>query len=226
MTTPSLFLPDTEATRHAVMEACHWMAAKGLVEGTAGNISVRVEAGLLVTPSGVPYDVLAPDMLQLVPHAAEPKASRGLKPTSEWRFHQSVLAARTDMVAIVHAHPPYATALAVQRRVIPACHYMVAAFGGNDVPLVDYALFGSANLARDTARAMQSRMGCLLANHGAVTAGETLERALWRMQELETLARVYTLALASGTPVILPDIDVSEALEAFKTYGMPAHADE
>ena len=73
---------------------------------------------------------------------------------------------------------------------------------------------------------MQSRMGCLLANHGAVTAGETLERALWRMQELETLARVYTLALASGTPVILSEAEVSEALEAFKTYGVPANADE
>ena len=214
-----LTLDDTEETRNAVIEACHWMCRKGLIEGTAGNVSVRLKAGLLVTPSGVPYDQLTPDLLQIIPHDGTPDLSGSLRPTSEWRFHQSVLAARPDMVAVTHAHPPHASAIAIQRRAIPACHYMVAAFGGNDVPLVPYALFGSETLARDTAAAMQNRTGCLLANHGAVTAGETVDRALWRMGELEMLARMFLLADASGTPVILSEAEIADALEAFKSYG-------
>ena len=214
-----LTLDDTEETRNAVIEACHWMCRKGLIEGTAGNVSVRLEAGILVTPSGIPYDQLTADLLQVIPHLDEPETRGAMKPTSEWRFHQSVLAARPDMVAVTHAHPPHASAIAIQRRAIPACHYMVAAFGGNDVPLVPYALFGSETLARDTATAMQNRTGCLLANHGAVTAGETLDRALWRMGELEMLARMFLLANTGGTPVILSEAEIADALEAFKSYG-------
>lgn len=214
-----LTLPDTVETREAVIDVCLRMQSAGLVEGTAGNVSVRLEAGLLVTPSGIPYDRLSPDTLSVIPHKGEPAGFETHKPTSEWRFHQSVLAARADMVAVVHAHPPNATAIAIQRNAIPACHYMVAAFGGADVPLVDYALFGSEELARNIGEAMRQRTGCLLANHGAVTAGETLERAFWRMGELELLARIWLLAMASGTPVILSDRDIRDALEAFESYG-------
>lgn len=195
------------------------MSASGLTQGTAGNVSVRVENGLLVTPSGIPSDQLRPDLLPVIPQHGEPDPSGAIKPTSEWRFHQSILAARPDMVAVVHAHPPYATAIAIQRRSIPACHYMIAAFGGSDVPLVDYALFGSSELADGAALAMRERTACLLANHGAIAAGETLERAFWRMEELEALARMFVLAEGSGTPVILSEEDISDALSAFATYG-------
>ncbi len=214
-----LTLEDTKDTRQAVVEACRWMCARDLVTGTAGNVSVRLEAGVLVTPSAVDYEALTPEMLQIIPHDGDPEDGGDYAPTSEWRFHQSVLAARPDMVAVVHAHPPYATAVAIQRRAIPACHYMVGAFGGDDVPLVDYTLFGGPELAANTARAMRSRTGCLLANHGAVTAGETLERALWRMQELETLARMLCLAEASGTPAILSAGEMADVSKAFETYG-------
>lgn len=215
-------LNDTTETREAIIDVCRRLSDQGLTQGTAGNVSVRVEAGVLVTPSGIPSDRLQPDMLTVIPDHGDPDITTGHKPTSEWRFHQAVLAARSEMVAVVHAHPPFATAVAIQRRTIPACHYMVAAFGGNDVPLVDYALFGSADLAEGTARAMQARTACLLANHGAVTSGETLQKALWRMEELETLARMFLLAVASGTPVILSDADIADALTAFEGYGPKA----
>lgn len=212
-------LPDTPQTRQAVIDACHWMAARDLIHGTSGNVSVRLDAGVLVTPSGIAYDDMTPEMLQIIPPAGDPQSDTPLQPTTEWRFHQAVLATRPDMVAVVHAHPPHATAVAVQRRAIPACHYMIAAFGGIDVPIVDYALFGSAQLAAETATAFRARTGCLLANHGAVTAGETLARALWRMQELEMLARILLMAEAGGTPAILTDDDVADAVEAFASYG-------
>lgn len=215
----ALTLEDSTATREAIIAVCRRMSETGLTQGTAGNVSVRVEDGVLVTPSGIPYDRLQPEMLPLIPREGAPSTESDYTPTTEWRFHQAVLAARPDMVAVVHAHPPHATAIAMQRRAIPACHYMVAAFGGSDIPLVDYALFGSSELARDIAGAMRDRTGCLLANHGAVTAGESLHRALWRMEELEALARMFQLAEASGTPVILSEGDIAEALVAFADYG-------
>jgi len=124
-----------------------------------------------------------------------------------------------DLVSVVHAHPVHSTAVAIQRRAIPACHYMVAAFGGNDVPLVDYSLFGGEDLAQGVAAAMAHRSACILANHGAIAAGETLDKAMWRMQELETLAQMYLLSQIGADPVILSEQNIKDAVAAFANYG-------
>lgn len=211
---------DTVALRQSIINVCLRMSETGLNPGTSGNVSVRVKTGLLVTPSGVPYEKMHVEMLRVIPAEGTPQLEGDFKPTTEWRFHQAVLAARPDLSAVVHAHPAHATAVAVQRRPIPACHYMVAAFGGNDVPLVDYSLFGSLALADAVAVAMADRTGCLMANHGALTAGETLERALWRMEELDHLARIFLLSQTGGAPVILTDADMVDVLPAFASYGL------
>ncbi|MEJ6403827.1 class II aldolase/adducin family protein [Yoonia sp. 2307UL14-13] len=211
-------LPDTTATRQAIIDACLWMGTVGVNQGTSGNVSVRVLDGMLITPSAVAYAAMTPDMICKVPLDGGPDPA-GLKPSTEWRFHQAILQARPDVNAVVHAHPVHATAVSTHRRPIPAVHYMIAAFGGPDVPVTDYALFGSDTLARMVAAALAERDGCLLANHGAVTVAETLDRALWRMQELENLAKVYTVAKTSGRPVLLTDADIEEALASFADYG-------
>lgn len=210
---------DNIATRQAIIDACRWMNARGINQGTSGNISLRVDEGLLITPSGVPYDAMTPEMIVRLPIEGTAQAQDGMKPSSEWRFHQAVMAARIDMEVAVHAHPAHATAVAMQGRPIPACHYMVAAFGGNDVPLTPYALFGSAELADHVVAAMRDRHGCIMANHGATVLGESLERALWRMEELENLARVYLYSRIDGAPVILSDAQIAEVVEAFSGYG-------
>ncbi|GGA26141.1 class II aldolase/adducin family protein [Neptunicoccus cionae] len=207
------------ALRQSIIDGCLWMKNSGLNQGTSGNISVRYGEGMLITPSGVPYEKMRPDMLCTMPLSGDPDLSGDIRPSTEWRFHQSILHSKPDVTAVVHAHPVHATAIAVQRRPIPACHYMIAAFGGNDVPLVDYALFGSDELARMVADAMAQRTGCIMANHGAVVAGESLDRALWRMEELDNLARVYLLALSTGTPEILTDAQMEEVVAAFGNYG-------
>lgn len=194
------------------------MGQVGLNQGTSGNISVRVDDGLLITPSAVPYAKMNPDMIVKLPLDGPPTASQN--PSTEWQFHQAVLQARPDAQAVVHAHPAHATAVAIQRRAIPAVHYMVAAFGGPNVPCTGYALFGSDDLSQMVKDAVQDRDGCLMANHGALTLGDTLDRALWRMQELETLARVMILAESSGTPVILSDAEINETLASFAGYGL------
>ena len=209
-----------ESSQHqAIIDACRWMNSSGLNQGTSGNISVRCGDKMLITPSGVSYDQLRPDMLCRVPLSGEADMTDPYKPSTEWRFHQSILFANPNVMAVVHAHPANATALAVQGCAIPACHYMIAAFGGTNVPLVDYAIFGSPALARMVTNALNDRSACLLANHGAITTGDTLSRALWRMEELENLARVYLLAKATGVPQILTTTQMNDVIEAFGNYG-------
>jgi len=214
MTTP------TRAKRQSIIDACLAMNAKGINQGTSGNISLRDRDGtMLITPSGVPYDQMHPEQIVTLPVDDAPNPGLRPKPSSEWRFHQHLMQARPDIGAVVHCHPPYATAVAVQNRPIPACHYMVAAFGGKDVPIAPYALFGSEDLATSIANVMADRDGCLLANHGAITVGDTLDRALWRMEELEALARTLLFSQIGGAPVILSDDQIAEALEQFANYG-------
>lgn len=224
--TPAAPLQDTKETRQALIAACLWMNERHLNQGTSGNISARTEAGILITPSGVPYEDLTPDLMVTIPLDGQPDGA-GLKPSSEWPFHQGLHQARPDMPVVLHAHPPYCSILAVQRRSIPACHYMVAAFGGNDVPLADYALFGSPELCANMAEIMADRHACLMANHGATVLGETIAKARWRLEELETLARTYLFSRIGGAPHILSEAEIDEVLVAFQNYGpRPAATEE
>lgn len=213
-------MKDTIAARQSIIDGCLWMQSVGLNQGTSGNISLRVEDGMLITPSAVPYADMTPEMIVKLPLDAGPAPDQN--PSTEWQFHQTVLNARPDATAVVHAHPAHATAIAIQRRAIPAVHYMVAAFGGVDVLCTGYALFGSTALSDMVAQAVADRHGCLMANHGALTLGDTLDRALWRMQELETLARVMLLSETSGAPVILSQADIDATLASFSGYGLKA----
>jgi L-fuculose-phosphate aldolase len=210
---------DTTETRQAIIDACLRLNAEGINQGTSGNVSVRAGEAMLITPSGVPYEDMTPDMIQPVPLAGAPAGTGPLKPSTEWRFHQALYNSKPAMHAVVHAHPVHCTALAQNRMTIPAVHYMVAAFGGHDVPLAGYALFGGADLARNVTAAMTDRHACLMANHGATVVGESLPKALWRMGELEALAQTYILSLSIGTPHLLDRLQIEEALAAFADYG-------
>ncbi|MCB4454128.1 class II aldolase/adducin family protein [Leisingera sp. McT4-56] len=211
---------DCTELRQAVIDACLEMNAAGINQGTSGNISVRAENHMLITPSGVPYEKLAPEDLVLIPLGGSPEQQGQLKPSTEWPFHMAILQAKPGVNAVVHAHPVYCSALAMNRQTIPACHYMVAAFGGSDVPVADYALFGSRHLSENIIRALQERSACLMANHGAVATGDSLPRALWRMVELETLAKGYTASLTIGKPHILSEDEMAEVVTAFADYGL------
>lgn len=212
---------DERELRQAIVAACREMNATGLNQGTSGNISARLGGRLLITPSGVPYDTLTPEMLAAMPIEADYGAWEGpLKPSSEWRFHLALMRARPELGAIVHAHAPYATALAIARKPIPPLHYMIAAFGGPDIRCAAYATFGTEALARAVLAAMEGRNGCLMANHGMLAAGPTLARAMWLAVELETLARQYVTTLALGGPVLLSEAEIAEARRAFATYGL------
>ena len=117
--------------RKAVVAAARRLGPLGINQGTSGNVSVRAGDGLLVTPSGIPYDELTPG--QIVRMDLEGRFAGDWLPSSEWQFHCDILRARPDLNAVVHTHAVHATALACHGKGIPAFHYMVAAAGGRDI---------------------------------------------------------------------------------------------
>jgi L-fuculose-phosphate aldolase len=189
----------------------------GLNKGTSGNVSVRDGDGFLITPTGLAYDGLAPDD---IPRMALDSAWTGKrKPSSEWRFHRDLYAARPEVGAVVHAHSPFAVSLACLRRDIPPFHYMIARFGGDTVRCADYAIFGSQALSTAAVRAMDGRKGCLLANHGLLVAGGDLAEAFALAVELEELCEQYWRACQIGAPVLLTPAEMRAVLEKFTGYG-------
>ena len=209
--------------RKRIIELCLDMNSSGLNQGTSGNISARHNDNMLITPSGVPYNVLRPEMIARMPVEGNDGESEGpCKPSSEWHFHRAILHSNSEYGAVVHTHSTFATVLSMSKTTIPACHYMIAAFGGNSVRCANYATYGSAKLSENIIRAMNDRSACLLANHGMVVAGTNLDKAMWSAVELETLAKQYYHATLSGEPTILSSREIKTVLEKFKGYGLQA----
>ena len=220
------------STREIALElvsAARRLVPLGLTQGTSGNVSARTSRGMIVTPSAVPYDVMEVDDLVEVEldvgselDGGTNDAARsvsGRRPSTEWRMHAGILRERPDVRAIVHAHPPFATALSCLRRDIPAFHYMVAIAGGTAIRCAEYATFGTIELARASVAALEHRRACLLANHGIIACGESVEAALGLAVEVEALAGQYARALAVGEPVVLSEAEMAEVLRGFETYG-------
>jgi L-fuculose-phosphate aldolase len=204
-----------------LIAAARGMAGLGLATGTAGNLSLREGDDMLITPSALPFESLSPAMIPRMALSGTSGQFEGAyRPSSEWRFHADIYRARPEVNAIVHHHAPYCTALAMARREIPACHYMIARFGGAPVACAPYALFGTAELSAHVVAALAGRSACLMANHGALATGKTIEAALAAAAELEALARHYALSLAVGGPVLLSVAEIDAAIAQFATaYG-------
>ncbi|MEE4174483.1 MAG: class II aldolase/adducin family protein [Xanthomonadales bacterium] len=200
----------------ALLDAARSLGRTGNV-GTSGNLSVRQGEGMLITPSGVPYEDLSLEDLVFV--AADGSSRGTLKPSSEWRFHRAIYAARREAGAVVHCHAPHATALACLERAIPAFHYEVAFAGGRDIRCAPYATFGTDALSEHVLAALADRRACLMAHHGLVCFHDDLPKALHLAETVEQLARIYGLCLAMGEPATLPDDEMERVLEKFRDYG-------
>ncbi len=205
------------ALRTAMIAAARRMNALGINQGKSGNLSQRIPGGFLVTPTGMPYDDLKPADIVAMDFKGGHRGSR--LPSSEWRFHRDILAARPEVSAIVHTHAMFATTLACLHREIPPFHYMVAVAGGDSVRCAPYATFGTEELSANAVAALDGRRACLLANHGMIAVGATLEQALALAVEVETLAAMYWRALQVGEPQLLDRAEMTRVLEKFRTYG-------
>lgn len=206
------------AVRRSVIEACLEMDRRGVNQGTSGNVSVRFANGLLITPSGLPYEEMEPD--DIVFMTMEGAYEHELPASSEWRMHRDILRARPEANAVLHAHPIYCTAFAICGLEIPAAHYMIAAAGGPTIRCAPYASYGGPELAAAAVAALEDRACALLANHGLVAIGADLAQAQWRALEIETLAKQYAVALQIGTPRLLADDEIAKTVERFKDYGL------
>lgn len=210
---------DDDALREEMVRTCRAMNAAGVNHGAAGNISVRNAAGFLVTPSSLPYDVMcAADIVQMYFDGTYDGRRR---PSSEWRFHRDILAARADVDSVAHCHSPYATTLAIHHREIPSFHYMTGLFGGATIRCARYATFGTQALSDAALEALDGRMGCLLGQHGQIALGRTMAQALALAIELEALARLYVQALTLGDPPILDDAEMERVIRQMRqmSYG-------
>ncbi len=206
--------------RRKIIDLCLLMNSSGLNQGTSGNISARHEGAMLITPSGIPYEKLMPkDIAKLSLDNGDIDWDGPYKPSSEWHFHKAILQDKPELNAVVHTHSTFATVVSIARDNIPACHYMIAAFGGNSVRCADYETFGSPELSASINKAMVDRSACLLANHGMIAAGKDLDNAMWAAVELETLSKQYYYSKLSGDMTILPDDEMAVVSEKFKSYG-------
>ncbi|WP_310450190.1 class II aldolase/adducin family protein [Sulfuritalea sp.] len=212
-----------------VLATARAMNASGINRGSAGNVSARCDGGFMITPTGMAYDACEPaDMVRVgadalcvpgIPLRGQVTASGRRKPSSEWRFHRDIYAARPEAGAVVHTHSPFATALACQQQGVPAFHYMVARFGGADVRCAAYATFGSQELSDAIIAALDARSACLMAHHGMVVFGRDCDQALALAVELETLCEQYWRVLQLGAPKLLAAKEMDCVLAKFASYG-------
>src|SRR6202171_62897 len=183
--------------RQSIINACLRMNALGINQGTSGSISLRHEPGMLITPTSVPYETMQPE--QIVYMGLDGSFDPAQRPSSEWRFHLDTLKARPEVNAVVHAHPPYSTILAIMGLEIPPVHYMIAVAGGDTIRCAPYATFGTQELSQHAVRALEDRLACLLEHHGMIAIGPSLSKAMWLGGEGDTLARADYGWLQIGT---------------------------
>jgi L-fuculose-phosphate aldolase len=209
-----MLLPDA---REAIVTTCQELSRSGLVVGTAGNVSVREDDLVAVSPSGLRYAELTPELVGV--HGLDGAAVEApLAPTSELPLHLAIYTARPEVGAVVHTHSPAATALSTLADEIPSVHYYIAMFGG-PVRVAPYATYGTEELARNVVHALRGRTGCLMGNHGAVTVGPDLVTAHDKSVYLEWLCDVYLRATSAGSPRLLSAAEIDAVSVRLTGYG-------
>jgi L-fuculose-phosphate aldolase len=207
--------------RDALVACVRRLAAHGLLSQTAGNVSVRLGQAVLITPTGMEYEVIAAsDLVVAALDGTVPTGQR--EPSSELPLHRAVYAARADVGAVVHTHSRFATTLAILGLPVPAVHYMIGSLRVTQIPLVHYETYGSSALA-EMVRGVLVAPGraALIANHGLVAVGPDLDVAAGGAETAEMVSEFYYRSLAIGKPNILSDEEIRRVMVKFESYGQP-----
>jgi len=205
--------------REAVAGASRHLAQKGLVIGTAGNISARHEDLIAVTPTGADLGTVTAEMVTVIDLEGEVVDGQ-LAPTSEVPLHTGIYAA-TNALAITHAHAMASTALSCCHDELPPLHYSCLGLGGAP-RTAPYATFGSEKLAQNVIEALKGRNAALMQNHGSIAYGGTMNEAVERLELLEWLSELYWRASSLGTPRVLTDKDFEDIIVAAMSGGYGA----
>ena len=190
---------------------------KGLNTGATGNISVKSEGAINITPSGLSPDELGPEKIVSISISGEYRGR--WRPSSEWRIHTEIYKRYIGVGAVIHMHSPYATALSCHCIDVPAFHYMVGAIGGDNIRCASYETFGTKKLSEVVVVALQERMACLMANHGMLAVGPDLSSALGTAMLVEELSKQYLLSKTIGDPILISKQEMSVVVDKFQTYG-------
>ena len=206
-----------EKERREVVETCLFMQSNGLIVGTAGNVSIRVDDKVAISPSGVPYETMTAEDVVVFSMDGE-RVDGILEPSSELPLHLSVYR-ETAAKAITHNHAPASTALGLVVDEIPPSHYYSAMLGGI-IRVAPYAEFGTDELARNVTAALKGRSGALMKNHGAITIGPTVKKAAGLLPILEYVCEIHLRAMATGAPIaLLSPEQMADAKAAIADYG-------
>ena len=210
-----------EKERREVVETCLFMQSNGLIVGTAGNVSIRVDDKVAISPSGVPYETMTAEDVVVFSMDGE-RVDGVLEPSSELPLHLSVYR-ETAAKAITHNHAPASTALGLVVDEIPPSHYYSAMLGGI-IRVAPYAEFGTDELARNVTDALKDRSGALMKNHGAITVGPTVKKAAGLLPILEYVCEIHLRAMATGAPIaLLSPEQMADAKAAIADYGKQAN---
>lgn len=210
-----------EKERRDVVETCLFMQSNGLIVGTAGNVSIRVDDKIAISPSGVPYETMTAEDVVVFSMDGE-RVDGVLEPSSELPLHLSVYR-ETAAKAITHNHAPASTALGLVVDEIPPSHYYSAMLGGI-IRVAPYAEFGTDELARNVTDALKDRSGALMKNHGAITIGPTVKKAAGLLPILEYVCEIHLRAMATGAPIaLLSPEQMADAKAAIADYGKQAN---
>ncbi|CQD19048.1 L-fuculose phosphate aldolase [Mycobacterium europaeum] len=191
----------------AVLDAAKDMLRRGLVEGTAGNISARRSDGnIVITPSSVDYrDMQLGDLVLVDPDGAVLHAADGRSPSSEMQLHLACYRAFDDVGSVIHSHPVWATMFAVAHQPIPACIDEFAVYCGGDVRCTEYAASGTPDVGANAVKALDGRGAALIANHGLVAVGPRPDKVLHITALVERTAQIVWGARALGCAVPIPE---------------------
>lgn len=208
-----------ENAETAVLDAAKDMLRRGLVEGTAGNISARsADGNIVITPSSVDYrDMQLDDLVLVDPGGSVLQAADGRSPSSEMQLHLACFAAFDDIGSVIHSHPVWATMFAIAHQPIPACIDEFAVYCGGDVRCTDYAASGTADVGTNAVAALEGRAAALIANHGLVAVGPRPDKVLHVTALVERTAQIVWGARALGGPVPIPE-DVNNNFAAVYGY--------
>jgi L-fuculose-phosphate aldolase len=203
--------------RESIIEACLTLEKKGLNQGKAGNISVRWNGGMLITPSGVSYEGMKAKDIVFVDNNGK---YQGIwNPSIEWNFHLDILKNRKEFNAVIHNHPAYGSGMSILRKDIKSYHYMIGFMGGDTIKCSTFAPPGTKELSKAALKALKNRKACLLANHGTISCGKDLEEALFLSEEFEILCKQITIARINGKPKLVESKYMKLIVEAIKSYG-------
>lgn len=215
-------MDELKEKKRMVLEYAKKGYQEKLMAGTSGNMSIydREHGLMVITPSSVDYETMSLEDIMVI--TLDGEIVEGIhRPSSEWRMHSVIYREKTEVNSVVHTHSPFATSYAVSHEKIPVILVEMIPFLGGNIGVADFAFPGTPKVGEHALSALKERNGCLLANHGVLAVGPSLEKAYIRAVYIEDAARIYHYAKGNGQVIPVSEKDIQEILNRRKKKVVP-----